>query len=390
MKDSSKYSLISADSHVIEPPDVFASLPAALRDRAPTLTDWNGGSAWIVGDLAPAPLPRTAKTGSGYRHGYPTDGSPIHWNDVLPALYDPAERIKAQDADGVDAEVLYPSAGLWDAIKLLGDAELKLACVRAYNDWIAKFCAHSPDRLIGLGKVPTTSVEDAIAEARRCVGLGLKGLLLDAMPSGASIGGNPADEPFWEVINEIGLPVSMHIGVSPVASTEPDGGIAPGLKPPMADVVLPMVSSGLFERLTNLKLVFAHADASWALHWLEFSDMYFLRHRHLKELSHGTSDTVPSIFIRGHFWFTFHHDRIAVRNRHNLGSAHLMWASHFPYDDTNWPDNRQQAVLVTAEADAETQKALMGANVARLYRLTGFEAGFEEQAIREFVPLVHY
>src|SRR5690242_20114948 len=94
MSDSSKYKLISAESHVLEPPTLFDTLPAALRDRAPKLKPYKGGSAWFVGDLDPVPLPRTAKTGSGYRQGYPTDGSPISYDDVLPALMDPAERIK--------------------------------------------------------------------------------------------------------------------------------------------------------------------------------------------------------------------------------------------------------------------------------------------------------
>ena len=47
---------------------------------------------------------------------------------------------------------------------------------------------------------------------------------------------------------------------------------------------------------------------------------------------------------RRHAWFTFHQDRPAVKNRHRLGGVHLMWASHFPFDESNFPDNRQQAM----------------------------------------------
>jgi predicted TIM-barrel fold metal-dependent hydrolase len=385
------YNLISADSHVLEPADLFEKrLPAHLRDRAPKLAPWNGGSAWMIADLDPVPLPATAKTGSGYRPGNVTDGTAIAYSDVLPALIDPAERIKAQEADSVDAEVLYPTPLLWDAIKLLDDAELKLACVRAYNDWIAEFCAHAPDRLIGLGKVPTTSVEDARAEVLRCAELKLRGLVLDALPSGAAVGGNPADDPFWDAVNETGLPVSFHVGVGSNITTMPEGGIAPGLKPQMANVVLPMVASGLFDRFPEVKIILSHGDASWAMHWLEFTDMYYLRHRHLNEYTLKDADALPSEYIRSRVWFTFHHDRTAVKNRHNIGPAHLIWASHFPYDDSNWPDNRQQAVKVTAEADEATRKALMAGNVARLYKLPGYEAGFAEKEIREFAPLVHY
>jgi len=391
MANSSKHNLISADSHILEPPDLFTTrLPAHLQARAPKLVPWNGGSAWQVEGCEPVPLPPTAKTGSAYRPGNRTDGKPISYDEVLPALTDPAERIKAQGADSVDAEILYPSPGLWDAIKQLADAELKLACVRVYNDWIAKFCSYDPRRLIGLAKIPTTSVADACAELQRCVkDLKLRGVILDAWPSGAAVGGNPADDPFWALVNEIGVPVSLHFAVGNESESMPSAEIGPGLKPPMADVVLPMVAAGVFDRFPKVQIVFAHGDASWALHWLEFTDINYLRHRHLGEYALKDPDALPSEYIRRHVWFTFHHDSTAVKNRHNIGPAHLMWASHFPYDDCNWPDDRQHAMRVTAQASAEARGALMVDNVARLYRLAGYEDGFSAAAIKDFAPLVH-
>lgn len=391
MTDKITYNLISADSHVLEPADLFEKrLPASLQGRAPKLQPHEGGSAWFIEDCDPVPLPATARTGSGYRLNNLGVGAAVAYEDVLPALRDPAERIKAQVADSVDAEVLYPTPTLWDAIKLLDDAELKLACAMAYNDWLAEFCAHAPDRLIGLGKVPTSSVADAAAEVRRCKQLGLRGMVLDCFPSGAKVGGHPDDEPFWEAVNETGLPVSLHIAVGPTANTMPEGGPAPGMRPQMADAVLPMVASGVFDRYENVRVVLAHGDAGWAMHWLEFTDMYFLRHRHLNAYALKDENALPSEYIRSRVWFTFHHDATAIRNRHNIGPAHLMWASHFPYDDSNWPDNCQQAARITAEAPADVRANLLAGNVARLYRLPGYEQGFEEAALREFVPLVHY
>ncbi|SFF90171.1 Amidohydrolase [Novosphingobium sp. CF614] len=392
MADKITYTLISADSHVLEPADMFEKrLPAHLLERAPKLKPFEGGSAWFIGDLDPVPLPPTARTGSGYRLSNMAGVDAVAYEDVLPALIDPAERIKAQEADSVDAEVLYPTPSLWDAIKLLDDAELQLACVKAYNDWIAEFCAYAPDRLIGIGKVPTTSVEDACAEVLRCANeLKLRGFVLDCFPSGAKVGGNPADDPFWEAVNETGLPVSLHIAVGPTANTMPESGPTPGMRPQMAEAVLPMVASGLFDRFPNVRVVLAHGDAGWAMHWLEFNDMYYLRHRHLNAYTLKDENALPSEYIRSRVWFTFHHDQTAVKNRHNIGPAHLMWASHFPYDDSNWPDNRQQATRVTAEAPAGARDGFLAANVARLYGLPGYEAGFEDAALKEFVPLVHY
>jgi predicted TIM-barrel fold metal-dependent hydrolase len=385
------YKLISADSHVIEPPDLFEKrLPAGLRARAPKMVTIDGGSAWQIEGQDPVPLPTSALSGSGYRADVRGD-TVAAYDRILPALRDPGERLKAQDANSVDAEILYPFSGLWDAVKQIEDAELKLACVKAYNDWIAEFCAKSPDRLIGIGKIPSTSVEDAVSELRRCVKeLKLRGVVIDAWPSGSLVGGNPNDDPFWEAANELQVPVTLHFAVGVQAETMPPSGIAPGLRPQMAEAVLPMVAAGVFDLCPNVRVVLAHGDASWAIHWLEFNDIYFLRHGHLKQYELKQADTLPSEYIRKHVWFTFHHDRPAVRNRNNLGPAHLMWASHFPCDDSNWPDDRQQAARTVAEAPPEMQESMMAGNVGRLYKLPGYEKGFTAEAVKEFAALVHY
>ena len=166
MTDKVDYGLISADSHVFEPADLFEKrLPSHLRDRAPQVRDSNGGSAWFVEDVVPVPFPESAVTGSGYRvRDLSNPDRPVTVDEIMPALYDPAERIKAQDADSVDAEVLYASPHLWDAIKQVDDTELRLECARAYNDWISEFCSHDPSRLIGIGKLPSSSIEDARKE----------------------------------------------------------------------------------------------------------------------------------------------------------------------------------------------------------------------------------
>jgi predicted TIM-barrel fold metal-dependent hydrolase len=393
MTDSNDYRLISADAHVLEPPDLFERLPAQLRSRAPKLAQLDDGDAWVVDGSAPVPLPATAASGSGYQRFNlrRQKEKRLGFADVLPGLYDPTERLRAQDADSVQAEVLYPSARLWESITALDDRELKLACARAYNDWIARFSAHSPDRLIGLAKIPSTTCEDARDELLRCVKeLSLRGAILDAWPSGNAVAGNAADDPFWEAVNELRVPVSLHHAIGGAKSTLPPSGIAPGLKPPMADAALPLVASGVFDRFPNVKLVLTHGNAGWAFHWLEFMDINYVRHRHLDEYALPDPDAIPSEYIRKYSWFVFHQDRSSVKNRNKLGTAHLMWGSHFPYEDANWPDDREQAMRVTDEVPTEDRQALLADNVARLYRLTGHEKGFADGEIERFEQLVHF
>src|SRR5262249_32180433 len=181
----------------------------------------------------------------------------------------------------VDAEVLYPSTGLWDAVKGLDDAELQLACIRAYNDWIGEFCAHAPERFLGVAKIPSTSgVDVAIQELQRCIDdLGLRGALLDAWPSGAEKAADPADDPFWEGAaargarrgggggRAAGAPGGGRGGGGRGAAPDAPGARAPAPPPPMADVVLPLIVGRVFDRNPDLKLVLAHGDAGWLLHW---------------------------------------------------------------------------------------------------------------------------
>lgn len=383
-----RYNLISADSHIVEPPDVFAGrVSASIADRLPKLGTVDGSAAWLVDGVAPAPLDATVATGTGWRKS----PDPITWESVLPGLYDPAARVVAQDSDSVDAEILYPSVALWDAIKRSTDDEVKLECAKAYNDWMGEFCAHDPERLFGIAKIPTTNVEDAVAELQRAVNdLGLRGAVLDAFPSGSRVGGNEADEPFWEAVNDLQVPVTFHHGVGVDVSSAPRAGIAPGLKPPMADAMLPMVAGGVFDRYPNVKVVFAHADAGWALHWMEFFDINYVRQKHLSQYLLPDDDAVPSDYLRKFTWFTVHQDRTAVRNRHIHGDVHLMWGSHFPYDDSNWPDNRQQAIRLTDEMSSEDRQTLLADNVGRLYGLPGFEKGFTDDEVSAFPRLVHF
>jgi predicted TIM-barrel fold metal-dependent hydrolase len=391
MSDKTGYDLISADAHVFEPSDLFEKrLPNRVRDRAPKVDDWNGGSAWFVENVVPVPFPASAVTGSGYRLPNRSDqGGAVSHDDLMPGLRDPAERIKVQDLDSVDAEVLYASPHLWDAIKQVDDGELRLECARAYNDWISEFCSHDPQRLLGVGKIPTSGVDDARDELVRCIDeLGLRGAVIDAWPDGSKGPSDLALDPIWDVANQAGIPISLHYGLGDARSA-PTAAIAPGLKPPVATALLPLVASGVFDRFPNLRMVLAHGDAGWCFHWMEFLDNTYMRQRHLERFKLEREDSYPSEYMRRHFWFTIQQDRATVKHRDLIGAEHLLWASHFPLDASNWPDNRQQAVRVTEELPAEDKRALLAGNTARLYGLPGYEDGISPTPFESIERLVH-
>src|SRR5919108_3874661 len=109
------YRLISADGHVSEPPDLWISeAPAEYHERVPHVEHRDDGDYWVV---------------PGSRWG----SMPL--KRMEPSSYDPHARIEALDADGVDAEVLFPNSGP-DFASAAKDPEFHLAMIRIYNDWI--------------------------------------------------------------------------------------------------------------------------------------------------------------------------------------------------------------------------------------------------------------
>ena len=151
-RERSRYRLISADSHVNEPGDLWTSrVPAAYADRAPRIETFAQGDAWVLegvsdpinfGMNACAGLPPEEMTGWK------------RFDEIRRGGYDPAARLDEMDQDGVDAEVLYPTPRLSQAVFAYNDADFHHVLVRAYNDWLAEYVSFAPDRFAGLALLP--------------------------------------------------------------------------------------------------------------------------------------------------------------------------------------------------------------------------------------------
>ncbi|MCL0102288.1 amidohydrolase, partial [Dehalococcoidia bacterium] len=180
-----EYKLISADGHINEPPDLWSErLPKRYQDRWPRMERFDEGDAWIIeGWQGPINF------GGNISGAIPLmERSPWKfWEDVPPGGYDPASRLKEQDIDGVDAEVVYPTPRPSMAILGNPDSVFQLECVRTYNDWLSEYAGHAPDRLIGAAMMPTTGLQPTLAELERTMKMpGLRTPLLSQWPSGGA------------------------------------------------------------------------------------------------------------------------------------------------------------------------------------------------------------
>ena len=172
------YTRISADCHIDLcwlPPDLFTSnCSAAMKDRMPYVTASPKGPRWVTKNGANLGLMNGM--GSAGREYVP---GKIHRSDRMGAtglyedgkrgirrLTDPELRLKDQERDGVQAEVLY---GILGATRRLNDREAAVELVRIYNEWLADFCDAHPERYAGLACIPNSPVEAAVEEIKRVI-----------------------------------------------------------------------------------------------------------------------------------------------------------------------------------------------------------------------------
>ncbi|MEK9877070.1 MAG: amidohydrolase family protein, partial [Betaproteobacteria bacterium] len=351
------YHAISADSHVNEPPDMFTRFfPEALRDRAPRLIELdNGGQAWSLEGLkSPIPFASTAvnyraqkrfdranykKKFEEYRDGMQRG---VRYEDILPGSWDPKARLIEQDEDSVDAEVMYNSPQIWAGVKGMSDPKLQLACFRAYNDWMAEFCSHDPSRLIGVGLIPVTGIEDAISELHRCVEeLKLPTVALESFPSGDFRQISSEDDRFWQAAVDLDIPVSVHLSIK----MPPDVGVAffrgkgTEVRKVIAEghfarVLEKMILTGVFDRFPSLQFVGAEVNGGWVPHYLETFDRTFKA----RGRDAGCNlRLLPSEYFARNVYITFIIDPLAVDNRYAIGVDRMMWNSDFPHSVSNWP-----------------------------------------------------
>ena len=108
-RSSDGYRLISADSHLTEPGDLWTSrVPKRMRERVPRIERLEHGDAWIM-EGVPEPVAFGFTVCAGNKPEDLRDWMFVE--EMRAGGWDPAVRIKEQDADGVDAEVLFPKIG---------------------------------------------------------------------------------------------------------------------------------------------------------------------------------------------------------------------------------------------------------------------------------------
>ena len=362
--------LISADSHMTEPGDLWVErLDRRFRDEAPRVIEnpkADGPRCLFVGPglhpLAVAAAFAAGKGGDELRE-HMSRG----YEAARPSGWDPAERIKDQELDGIEAEVLYPTLGI--AILGLKDGDLQLACVRAYNDWVAEFAAYNPRRLVAVAVAPLLDPQAAAAEAERAARRGMRGILVIASATAERPYSDPAYDPLWRALSETGLPVSLHkplISGMPLTLSMPTpGDLQIYVIHVVEQCLTRMVYGGVLERFPKLRVVSAENDVGWMANWISRLD-----HVYGKMAAGRRLAMRPSEYVRRQVWGTFQDDPVGVAAWRFFGEDNYMWASDFPHADSTFPDSRRVVAENFATVPDEVTRKIVHDTAARLYAIT--------------------
>ncbi|RYD95872.1 MAG: amidohydrolase [Sphingomonadales bacterium] len=378
------YKLISADSHIAEPPSLYTDyLDPQYRDRAPRLeVSPHGGSLYVIDGVNDG---KPFVTGMGSLSAAGVDPKAIRieewkWDDIHKGSWDPKARLAAQDLDGVGAEIIFPSIGM--VLCNHPDVGFKSACFTAYNRWMADFRSHAPDRLFAVGQTAVASVEEAIADFQRLKEMGFSCVMLPAEPATEFEYDDRRFDPLWEAAVALQLPISFHILTSRkeskaiadavVEAKEKNRGRSMAhyhhtLIRANQDLISTFLWGRVFERFPELKMVCAEADAGWVPHFAYRSDHFYRRHRfqhHVEDMS-----KLPSQWIASNVYFTFQDDLVAFESVSMMNRKRMLWANDFPHSDSTWPWSQQMLAYHTQHLSDEDRRAILRDNHIECFNL---------------------
>ena len=366
--------LISSDSHVLEPSDLWTKgLPADMRSRAPRVFYNEQRGVWMFGCEEVTPQPITFSFVAGVDLDNLPEMHKAGYAAARPGGWDPKARLEDMITDGVSAEVLYPSLGL--GLYWIKDPAFQEACFRAYNDWLIEYCSAMPDRLVGVAMISMWNVENAVAELRRCKDAGLCGAMIWERPPESHSFQNTDNDPFWAAAAEMDMPVALHIltdhGITQWrVETNPTGPARYKATVMMQfEIELALfdfIFSGVLERHPNLKVISVENEYNWLASLLVRMDKGYERFRRDMPLSLTMR---PSDYVHRQIKVTFFNDAIGPMTAPYVGTDLLMWSSDYPHQNSTWPHSREVIARDLSDFSQEDREKMLWKNVVELHKL---------------------
>lgn len=399
--------IISTDDHVVEPADLWQDrLPAkyrhvgprVVRERTSTLSvegrpkwvqdddgewcDW-----WVYEDLKKPIMVESASVDVDAD----VAGLGITFDMMRPGCFDPVERVKDMEVNGIEASLCFPNIMprfCGQAFLEATDKDLALLCVRAYNDWMADVWAGPSDgRLLHLSIVPLWSPELAAEEVHRNAARGGRAVTFSELPSKLGLPSIHSKDLHWDPLLQACVDtdttICMHIGSSSNrVETSLDAPLAVGTILNVTNVMASMCDwlfSGVLERFPRLKLAYSEGNIGWIPYILERADRVWAEQPNLYD-----SNLVrrpPSEYYRAHMFGCYISDQYGLDSVDAVGEDNITFETDYPHGDTTWPNSVQVAETELAHLSPHQREKILRTNAIRMLSLETLHPRFARVSV---------
>jgi len=369
-----RYTVISVDDHVVEPPHTFEGrLPAHLAGSAPRIVETKRGhQVWEFEGNRYTQVGMNAVAGRRPEsHGL----EPFRFDQMRPGCYDAKARISDMDINGVWGTVNFPSqiSGFCGRVFFEAkDRELGVACVRAWNDWLfEEWHEPYPERIVALGITYLSDPDEAVAEIRRNAERGFTSVTLPERPHEIglpSLWDREHWDPILQAIVDTDTVVSLHVGSSGLTPAPPGG---PALQ--LGATLFGQLSliacsewlwSGYPAQFPTLKIAMSEGGIGWVAMLADRLDNMVDRS------GYGLGwDMRPADVLTRNFWFCTIDDPSTIDTRYRIGVENIMVETDYPHGDGTWPDTQDVIEKYWGHLPPAELRAMCCLNASALYRL---------------------
>jgi len=418
------FAVFDSDSHIVEPraiwekyldPEFRTLGKFALWREEGKSNSYLKVNGKIFRDTMNPNIPRHAIWRPGMTWDQVGELDPDIRHDKTVGASDPQARLRDMDAMGVDQTLLYPT---WfaEGFHLVEDPDVAYALARAYNDWIADFCAAAPDRLFATAMVPLQNMDFTVAELRRISKIPcFRGAFIRPMFIEGRYFTHAYYEPLWEALGELGITAAVHpasglwnpewtshaqfiekmkhrasvqvflaeAGGGPGAGGgNGGGGILPlpgrDLGHPLAPIISPWLDNHMFvastllgfsvmARYPKMKVVMAHGKASWMEEVLEKMEASALTFPVIN--TYPVTTDPEDLWEEGEVMLGFDAEERLIQKLPQDYAKKVVWGSHYPRQDTT---SAWDAIdkLAGAGVDQAIIARMLGGNAAAQFGVT--------------------
>jgi predicted TIM-barrel fold metal-dependent hydrolase len=363
MNTLTKPFVFSADSHIMEPADIFLEgLPASLKDHA--IHARKEGDYLITG----------TKDKIIYRLRVGQHREKALGDNERKGIREIPGRLEDMELEGIDAEICFPSLGLW--LYALDNPEAEAASARLYNDWNDEFLRDNPTRFVRCGMLPVHDFSNTLAELKYLAGKGFTAAMLPAVtPPNLPKYNDEKWDPVFNLAGELGIVFVMHTGTgleTVVIERGPGGGII-NYSNQMMDAcnsAMYLVAGGVLDRNPKAKVAFIESGASWLVALAERMDEVCEAHANFV---YPKLSRKPSQIIDDQIWASFQHDRACITSAAAglSGAKNVMWGSDYPHAEGTFPISRpiQEQLFEGLNVPEKVRCEILGLNGARLFKM---------------------